>query len=110
MAHFIIITSAAERLKNGPGRLPMLQNGSRSEEALDRRGCGVMGFLHESLTLHPQVLWFFSLLFCFHCRCSASFKACEILSLHTLALGFLCHSSGRKWTRTVSRAGVCARR
>lgn len=40
MVHFIMITSAAKRLKNGSGRLPAPQIRSHGEEELSGRGRG----------------------------------------------------------------------
>ena len=51
MVHFIMITSAAKRLKNGSGRLPALQIGSRGEEELSRRECGINALFTEELNL-----------------------------------------------------------
>lgn len=108
MVHFIIITSAAKRLKNGSGRLPALRNGSCGEEGLGRKGCGIMSFSHDSLTLQPCVLLVLSFLFVFTAVALHGSKHVSFPSLHALILGSPCHRSGRKHRNGSQEPGVCA--
>lgn len=106
MVHFIMITSAAKRLKNGSGRLPVPQIGSRGEGEPSRRGCGINALFTGDLNLACRS----SLPFAWVAVAAPVSKHVRFLSLHALPRGRRCHHSGRKWIGTVSRAGcVCVR-